>query len=930
MQGSACWLLLACVLCYHASSGSPEPQQPTVLQLYRKADKLFRLPDPTAYTDKEALATFQLIIDQLESRRGFSDTCLFQSYLKKGILLDIGENYQAAKQAYLRATQVKRLNPAWSDSLLYLPNVYTGSAYYHLNNFDSASYFLQHAEALIRLFPRIQEKERLYNALGALHFENGNYLLSRNYFTLALEVLYKEPASDAFAAIPFENNIAISLFKLGMYREALQIYQKLVARRVFSDQIYLNMGKTLFALREPNKALVNFRKVNPRKVPGLFNEMALAHLELGKVDSAWFFLGQFDRSNNTGYIDRGVNKVYKARTLLAGQQYNQALPLLQEAVILFSGRFTDKDIYANPDNFIGAFASYRLFDALLRKAETLELLYKTDRNPRWLKAALATYNSTMSLSNYIEKSYDTDDAKLLLKKNNRDLYRNALNTCLLLHTLHPRSGYLKQAYLITQRNKASVVLAGLQQRTYKERGGIDPALLRRERNIKYNIARLNLKNELDIDKEILQLNARNKMHFEIELSQVQKNIEKNSTYYKLKYDNTFPSVEAIQQTLKGQQAVISFFEAGNSLHLFVIKSASFSHRQIDSFPLLRQQVQAWVKQLHSSEKGKKFNYSGASVIYELLVKPLQSLAGDKDHWIIVPDGILAFLPFESLPSGKLNLPLLESVEISYALSSQFLIPAASSKVVRSAYSVLAFAPFAGKGESGQQRSLLLQQLPASEVEIATLKGSRYINQAATKTRFIEEANRYPVIHLATHAIYNPQNSAASFVAFYPQGPMPEQDRLYLEELYSLALDSTELMIVSACETGNGELVTGEGVMSLTRGFAYAGCRSVINSLWKADDDATSEILQQFHKYLKDGDTKSKALQKAKLDYLHGDALYKSPDYWSHLVLVGSSEALVEERGISKVMLIVATGLGILLLCYLYLKKKKKSAGLHER
>ncbi|MBC8034715.1 MAG: CHAT domain-containing protein, partial [Chitinophagaceae bacterium] len=873
MQGRACWLLLAYVLCYHASSGNTEPRKPTVLQLYQKADKLFRLPNPTAFTDKEALSTFQLIIDQLESSRGFSDTCLFQSYLKKGILLDIDENRQAAKRAYLRAIQVKRLNPAWSDSLLYLPNVYTGSAYYHLNNFDSASYFLQHAEALIPLFPQIQEKERLYNALGALHFENGNYLLSRNYFSLALEVLYKDQASDAIAAIPFENNVAISLFKLGMYREAVQIYQKLLARRVFSDQIYLNMGKTLFALHEPYKALENFRKVNPDKVPGLLNEMALAHLELGKVDSALFFLGQFDRRNNTGYIDRGVNKVYKARTLLARQQYNQALPLLQEAIILFSGRFTDKDIYANPDNFVGAFASYRLFDALLRKAETLELLYKTDSNPRWLQAALATYNSTMSLSNYIEKSYDTDDAKLFLKKNNRDLYQNALNTCLLLHTLHPRDGYLKHAYLITQRNKASVVLAGLQQRTYKERGGIDPALVRRERNIKYNIARLNLKNEVDINKETLQQNASLKMHFEIELSQVQKSIEKNSTYYKLKYDNTFPSVEVIQQTLTEQQAVISFFEAGNSLHLFVITNTTFRHRQIDSFPLLRQQVQAWVKQLHSSEKGRKFNYSGASGMYELLVKPLQELAVDKDHWIIVPDGILSFLPFESLPSGKQNLPLLESVEVSYTLSSQFLIPAASSKLVRSAYSVLAFAPFAGKASSDQQRDLPLQQLPASEAEIASLKGSQYINQAATKARFLDEANRYPVIHLATHAIYNPQNSAASFIAFYPQGSTPEQNRLYLEELYGLALDSTELMIVSACETGNGELVNSEGVMSLTRGFAYAGCRSVVNSLWKADDDATSEILQQFHRYLKEGYTRSKALQKAKLDYLHGDALY---------------------------------------------------------
>ena len=81
-------------------------------------------------------------------------------------------------------------------------------------------------------------------------------------------------------------------------------------------------------------------------------------------------------------------------------------------------------------------------------------------------------------------------------------------------------------------------------------------------------------------------------------------------------------------------------------------------------------------------------------------------------------------------------------------------------------------------------------------------------------------------------------------------------------------------------------MSNEGVISLGRAFAYAGCGASINSLWKADDKATAAILEKFYVYLESGYTKPKALQKAKLDYINSEALYTSPAYWSNLVLTG--------------------------------------------
>jgi CHAT domain-containing protein len=181
------------------------------------------------------------------------------------------------------------------------------------------------------------------------------------------------------------------------------------------------------------------------------------------------------------------------------------------------------------------------------------------------------------------------------------------------------------------------------------------------------------------------------------------------------------------------------------------------------------------------------------------------------------------------------------------------------------------------------------------------------------------------VHLATHAIADTGNSAASFIAFYPTTQQPAQDALYLEELYGLNMENTRLMIISACETGNGHLVNSEGVLSITRGFAYAGCASMVNSLWKADDEATAAILHQFHIYLQKGYTKSKALRQAKLHYLHSNAVNKSPGYWAHLLLTGDTQPLVKAPATYKWWLAGGVMVTALLVgMKLRSKKKKKS------
>jgi CHAT domain-containing protein len=130
------------------------------------------------------------------------------------------------------------------------------------------------------------------------------------------------------------------------------------------------------------------------------------------------------------------------------------------------------------------------------------------------------------------------------------------------------------------------------------------------------------------------------------------------------------------------------------------------------------------------------------------------------------------------------------------------------------------------------------------------------------------------------------------------------------------------LILSACETGSGSLVNGEGIISLSRAFSYAGCKSVITSLWKADDISTAFIVKRVHHYLQKGLKKDEALQKAKIDYLNNNEIdehFKTPAWWAHLILIGNYQS-VAGKGFSWNIILLAVLLSGLLIFILFKKR----------
>lgn len=140
-------------------AGNNNPCYTEIHQTYNKANNLFNHSNPTDETDHQAILLFQKVIDKLETSSCSKEILLFHAYVKKGILLDVQGNYAEAKNAYLNAVNFNKTTRSLGDSLVFRTYIYTGSAYYHLNNFDSARFFCEKLKFLLIFLLSVKIKQ---------------------------------------------------------------------------------------------------------------------------------------------------------------------------------------------------------------------------------------------------------------------------------------------------------------------------------------------------------------------------------------------------------------------------------------------------------------------------------------------------------------------------------------------------------------------------------------------------------------------------------------------------------------------------------------------------------------------------------------------------------------------------------------------------
>ena len=388
-------------------------------------------------------------------------------------------------------------------------------------------------------------------------------------------------------------------------------------------------------------------------------------------------------------------------------------------------------------------------------------------------------------------------------------------------------------------------------------------------------------------------------------------------------DRLIPGLDslALMRYLQDHQTQLVEYYLGDSVQLAFLLSPEGSLRAF-SLALgdrLTQEVAEWVAAIGESAYQRKslrpraeqsrldslFHRRGVDLADRVLPVDLREALHSDLAVCLVPDSVLNYLPFAALPLGDgetspvldyQRLPYVQDLgRISYAYSAAFLLAMAQLPPRPYDLDLLALAPgFGAEQRVTRTRAasrgvplapLIFNQEEARRIGEIIPRSLVYCDREATRQCFLDRLGESRILHLSTHGLVDTHKPELSFVAFHqPPGRLDERELLYFNDLYGLPIDN-ELTVLSACETGLGQLAGGEAPLSFATAFAAAGARSTLTTLWQVDDRATKELMVHFYRQLAAGQSRRAALAAAQ-DSLRTSTDYFHPFYWAAPTLYG--------------------------------------------
>lgn len=387
------------------------------------------------------------------------------------------------------------------------------------------------------------------------------------------------------------------------------------------------------------------------------------------------------------------------------------------------------------------------------------------------------------------------------------------------------------------------------------------------------------------------------------------------------------SISQLQSKLGPETALVSYLISPYNFYIFIVTHEGLEVRyrgKLNSVEINRQ-----IKFLRNGMV-YKMNDIYAYNAWELGKILLPKLDKEITKLIIIPDGFLNTLPFEVLFDDKVKDNELDNVsaypfwlkkyDISYAFSATLFLKHLGKSTQKPAASFLGYAPVFADNDDGAKvnevnrgviasfdqldsvpsRSILngryITPIPNTELEVNYLQkifsekglNAKVITRhKATESSFkSENKSNYSIIHFATHGFVNSQQPELSGILFIGDTLTQEDGILYSEEILKLKLD-VDLVTLSACETGLGKVIEGEGVLGLSRSLTIAGANNLLVSYWKVSDSSTSELMKYFYtEVLEKEEDYAEALRNAKMKLINSNE-YAQPYYWSPFVLIKS-------------------------------------------
>lgn len=843
------------------------------------------------------------------------DTALGNVYHKTGVLYYITDQYEKAIDWFSRALQIREINPGWqTEGLLNTLNGLTQTSLL-LFDYASAEKYIEKQIALIRSqnYTNREVEADIYYADGQLAYRREDYVRCREKLILAAD-LYRvyTPDNPNFGHVL--NLLGVSCDMLKKYEEAFDWYKQAI--RIFQkNQLVSDAGRSLHnigisyeKIQQPDSALYYFNQSNAIHTAHQDTlEIARNYIEISKV----FFN---NKALPTAFSF--AQKSYDLRTALLPDWHSDVIESDVLLGQLFSAQGQEEQAMIWFEKAIAAaIQSPRKDQVIAPLAEKAGLLARKG-DIQQAAEANRIYLQLDSMIHQTRLKYQQEDSKIAFNQTLRKVYESAINNAMRLYKSTGKVAYFNHVLSFCERNKAVVLQGQMRKRAIQGFAGIPDSILQKEEQLDLQVS---FQAEILLTSDKMPDSVKTNLRRNLDQAQMAR--EKFSEYLATGFPAYFNlihdpdpalTVSALQEKLSPETLLLEFYAGDSSLTILAIGKHHFEAWQLNNIPSVNDNIRKLLDMTEAPQQSsaKAFCQLARELYRQLLEQPLSHFAKSGIQRLqIVPDGALSLLPFDVLLTSDYDRMdnqtpyLIKKYSHTMLYSNRILVEKKPARKWFANRKNVVFAidyrdnPDLFAFGSNQQATSPPTVLDYSGKEMEAvgdiINGKKFQNREATVQHFLREISHSHLVHLSAHGIFNPENPMLSGILFSKKDTQETYNNLLTAARIYGIRTSASFIFLSACNTGSGQVIDSEGVMSIARAFTYAGTRSQVMTLWSVSDRSTGQIAEHFYRYLKRGKPKDDALRLAKLDYLAQTptAISQHPVYWAGMVNFGDTDPL---------------------------------------
>jgi CHAT domain-containing protein/tetratricopeptide (TPR) repeat protein len=798
--------------------------------------------------------------------------------------------------------------------------------YWQMN--DLKSFLLRNEEALesARKIKHKKEEGRCLNNIGLYHWKSTNYSSALNYFNEALHIA--RDMNDIQTEAESLNNIGIIYKDLGDFEKAISYFygtldiDKKTKNRAATFYDMINIGSAYKAQGNLNNNVDELYRAlkcftDCLNLQGANSEILVRISLLNNIGATYCDLGNYRKAFDYYFLaidETKKSKLFEEMSFLYNNIGNIYLKL--------------NKINSASNSFIKAISPAGKFQFSRTLWEAYYGLGQCYEKRGEYQTALSNYEKSIEVIDGIRSRILLDTFKAGFARDKLKVYERILDLLFQLKTADRKETLVEKMFSIVEKAKARAFLESLAEAKIDFKEGLKPAFKKKQEDISREISSI----VFQLSSPALGAEERNErisrlgraedeyMRFISEMKMDRPELAS------LASPETCSLRRLKEEFLDERTGLAEYFLGESKSFLFFVTKKGSELFELPSREVLEKSLKGYLKALVTPDR-KGFSGSLASerIAGELLFPLRLPIAAGIDRLIIVPDGVLYYLPFETLSipgdGPRRSRYLIEDYEVSYAPSSSSLILLSGKTTGPRPKSFLGFgdpaydsmesrgngiSPVEGEmlGEAYLGQGFDFSPLPFSKKEILDVAGhfprksrdfylGREAQERVLKRLPLED---YQIVHFACHGLLDEKVPFRSALVLSKDERKEEDGFLHVREIYNLRMNA-DLVVLSACQTGKGSLERGEGLLGLPRIFFYAGSKAVVSALWPIGDRSTAGFMDTFYGFLSGSYSKTAALRLAKLRMIRSE--FSHPFYWAAFVLNGDLSPVFPDQPVSE-------------------------------